>query len=294
MIFRTNKFIDIDTVIHIGALPVSKYILNNLLKAKSHIFFEESNNINEGLFNIDLHIQDNLNLFVDELKSKNKLNPDNSWKNKFEKINESIRKIIDKMDHDFDEIKFKKILIDKLSAESIFISGNSLSIRILDIILNKSKLVNFVGNRGLSGIDGNIAIASGLSSMVESPVYLDLGDLAFFHDSSSLITSIRNAKNLTIIVNNNQGGQIFSLLSQAKDLKDIYDEWFITSHENFSIKNISEGFGCKYYNPSNQKDFEMILLSSSKIKGTKVIELNFKNSDYSKFNNYINDIANNV
>ena len=38
----------------------------------------------------------------------------------------------------------------------------------------------------------------------------------------------------------------------------------------------------------------MILLSSSKIKGTKVIELNFKNSDYSKFNNYINDIANNV
>ncbi|MDG2101531.1 MAG: 2-succinyl-5-enolpyruvyl-6-hydroxy-3-cyclohexene-1-carboxylic-acid synthase [Dehalococcoidia bacterium] len=294
LIFRTNKFLDIDTVIHIGALPVSKYILNNLLKANSHIFFEESNNINEGLFNIDLHIQDNFKLFIDELKSKNKLNPDNLWKNKFKKINESIRIIIEKMDHDFDEIKFKKILIEKLSAESIFISGNSLSIRILDIILNKSKSVNFVGNRGLSGIDGNIAMASGFSSMVENPVYLDLGDLAFFHDSSSLITSIRNAKNLTIIVNNNQGGQIFSLLSQAKDIKEIYDEWFITSHEKFSIKNISEGFGCKYYNPNNQKEFEEILLSSSKIKGTKVIELNFKNSDYTKFNNYIKDITNNV
>tara|TARA_B110000263_G_scaffold245547_1_gene255278 strand:- start:6324 stop:7997 length:1674 start_codon:yes stop_codon:yes gene_type:complete len=294
LIFRSDKFKDIDTVIHIGFLPVSKYIINSLLEAKSHIFFEESENINEGLFNIDLQIQDNFKTFIDDLKLNKIINPHNLWTKKIEQTNKSIRKIIDKMDHNFDEIKFKKILIDQLPEESIFISGNSLPIRILDIVLHKSKSIDFVGNRGLSGIDGNIAIASGFSSIIEVPVYLDLGDLAFLHDSSSLITSIRNSKNLTIIVNNNQGGQIFSLLNQAKDLKDIYDEWFITSHDKFSIKNISEGFGCNYYNPTSQNEFKAILLSTSKIKGTKVIELNFKKSDYSQFNNYIEDITNNL
>jgi 2-succinyl-5-enolpyruvyl-6-hydroxy-3-cyclohexene-1-carboxylate synthase len=77
-------------------------------------------------------------------------------------------------------------------------------------------------------------------------------------------------------------------------LKDIYDEWFITSHDKFSIKNISEGFGCNYYNPTSQNEFKAIFLSTSKIKGTKVIELNFKKSDYSQFNNYIEDITNNL
>ena len=294
LIFRTNKIYDIETVIHIGSLPVSKYIANSLLKAKFHIFFEESKSINEGLFNIDLQIQGNLKDFIASFELKKIKSKENNWNKKFSNINKSIRKIFDINADKIEEIKFKKILLNNIPESSVFISGNSLPIRILDIVLHKSKLINFVANRGLSGIDGNIAIASGLSSILENPVYLDIGDLAFLHDSSSLITAIRNSKNLTIIVNNNHGGQIFNLLPQAKDLKNIYNKWFITAHDEFSIKNIVKGFGCNYYSPENQNDFKDILISTAKTKGTKVIELNFSNTDYSKFNIYIKNITKNL
>jgi len=294
LIFRTNKIHDIETVIHIGSLPVSKHITNSLLNTKFNIFFEESTSVNEGLFNIDLQIQGNLKDFVANFELIKIKSTDNNWNKKFENINQSIRKLLDSTVDKIEEIKFKKILLDNIPESSVFISGNSLPIRILDIVLHKSKLINFVGNRGLSGIDGNISIASGLSSILENPVYLDIGDLAFFHDCSSLITAIRNSKNLTIIVNNNHGGQIFSLLPQAKDLKNIYSELFLTSHDEFSIKNISKGFGCNYYNPKNQKEFKDILISTAKTKGIKVIELNFSNTDYSKFNIYIKNITENL
>ena len=294
LIFRTNKIYDIETVIHIGSLPVSKYIANSLLKAKFHIFFEESKSINEGLFNIDLQIQGNLKDFIAIFELKKIKSKENNWNKKFSNINKSIRKTFDSNTDEIEEIKFKKILLNNIPESSVFISGNSLPIRILDIVLHKSKLINFVANRGLSGIDGNIAIASGLSSILENPVYLDIGDLAFLHDSSSLITAIRNSKNLTIIVNNNHGGQIFNLLPQAKDLKNIYNKWFITAHDEFSIKNIVKGFGCNYYSPENQNDFKDILISTAKTKGTKVIELNFSNTDYSKFNIYIKNITENL
>ena len=294
LIFRTNKIYDIETVIHIGSLPVSKYIANSLLKAKFHIFFEESKSINEGLFNIDLQIQGNLKDFIAIFELKKIKSKENNWNKKFSNINKSIRKTFDSNADEIEEIKFKKILLNNIPESSVFISGNSLPIRILDIVLHKSKLINFVANRGLSGIDGNIAIASGFSSILENPVYLDIGDLAFLHDSSSLITAIRNSKNLTIIVNNNHGGQIFNLLPQAKDLKNIYNKWFITAHDEFSIKNIVKGFGCNYYSPENQNDFKDILISTAKTKGTKVIELNFSNTDYSKFNIYIKNITKNL
>ena len=294
LIFRTNKIYDIETVIHIGSLPVSKYIANSLLKAKFHIFFEESISINEGLFNIDLQIQGNLKDFIASFELKKIKSKENNWNKKFSNINKSIRKTFDSNADEIEEIKFKKILLNNIPESSVFISGNSLPIRILDIVLHKSKLINFVANRGLSGIDGNIAIASGFSSILENPVYLDIGDLAFLHDSSSLITAIRNSKNLTIIVNNNHGGQIFNLLPQAKDLKNIYNKWFITAHDEFSIKNIAKGFGCDYYSPENQNEFKDILISTAKTKGTKVIELNFSNTDYSKFNIYIKNITENL
>ena len=52
-----------------------------------------------------------------------------------------------------DLIMSEKINIVSMVPTTNYISGNSLPVRHLDIIMNKSNKINFVGNRGLSGID---------------------------------------------------------------------------------------------------------------------------------------------
>ncbi|GIS32027.1 MAG: hypothetical protein Ct9H90mP3_8230 [Flammeovirgaceae bacterium] len=44
--------------------------------------------------------------------------------------------------------------------------------------------------------------------MTKKNVFLDIGDLAFYHDLGGLVTAKRNSKSLTIFVNENSGGQI--------------------------------------------------------------------------------------
>ena len=186
-------------------------------------------------------------------------------------------------------MEIKKNLIDILTDNNILVVGNSLTVRLLDIILTNSKINFIYGNRGLSGIDGNIAIASGISSVTDLRVVLDIGDLAFLHDSNSILTARNHAKNLTILVNNNYGGQVFSLLPQAKNLENIFDEWFISEQKNISIENLAKSYGCKYYLSKNIEDFKNIFDDSKNIEGVKIIEVKYPKNQYSNLSNiYMN------
>ena len=292
-LFRSsNPVIIPEVVIHIGSLPVSKFISKIIEKAKNHIFIEDSNRLAEGFSKIDLHLKlrlSSLNTFLAK-NQKNIIKVDNKWKKTLKNFNDILRIKIDDFIGNFKELSLKKTILENIPNNSNFISGNSLPIRHLDLILNKSNKINIVGNRGLSGIDGNISIATGYSSVSDNHTYLDIGDLSFFHDVSSLITAVRHASNLTIIVNNNKGGQIFNLLPQKKNMKKIYDEWFITSHSDFSIENISKSFGCEHHYVNNYSELKNIILENLSKNKVDIIELNISNSDYEDFNSEINKI----
>ena len=295
MIFREeDKRINSETIIHIGSLPVSKYISKNMEKANNHIFIEDSERIAHEFFEIDLHLL-GLDIILNELKNQNNLFLNNHEKRNryFKNLNNKARESINKNFSQIDEITYKKSIINNLPKNSIYISGNSLPIRILDIILNKCDDIRFIGNRGLSGIDGNISIASGISSITDNHVFLDLGDLAFIHDLGGLITAKRNAKNLTIIVNNNGGGQIFNLLPQSKDLVDFYDEWFITPHENINLSELSNSLKIGYFNPTKESELKGIINKEIK-NNINIIEMNFKNTDYHNYNSHIKKVIENI
>ena len=94
-------------------------------------------------------------------------------------------------------------------------------------------------NRGLAGIDGNIATAMGIATVFQKSVAL-LGDLAFLHDVSALTNVIDS--DLTIIVVDNNGGGIFSTLPQRG--VDHFEEVFGTPHDK-DLKKIATAFGIK-------------------------------------------------
>jgi 2-succinyl-5-enolpyruvyl-6-hydroxy-3-cyclohexene-1-carboxylate synthase len=99
-------------------------------------------------------------------------------------------------------------------------------------------------NRGLAGIDGNIATAVGIAEGIKKPVLAVLGDLTFLHDINSLAL-LKNALYPVIcLVINNQGGAIFSF-SPVQEKKDVFEEYFATSHD-FSFSHAALLFGIPY------------------------------------------------
>jgi 2-succinyl-5-enolpyruvyl-6-hydroxy-3-cyclohexene-1-carboxylate synthase len=86
-------------------------------------------------------------------------------------------------------------------------------------------------NRGANGIDGVIATAIGVGLASAQPVTVLLGDVAFLHDSSSLVALARRPVTVRIVVVDNDGGGIFSFLPQAAALEpERFETLFGTPH----------------------------------------------------------------
>jgi 2-succinyl-5-enolpyruvyl-6-hydroxy-3-cyclohexene-1-carboxylate synthase len=106
-------------------------------------------------------------------------------------------------------------LLDALPEDALLFVGNSMAVRELDAFSGTSaKRLTVLGNRGLSGIDGNLstffgAAASGRFSRAVALV----GDLTFLHDLGGLAAG--TGIDAAICVLDNGGGGIFEYLPQA-------------------------------------------------------------------------------
>lgn len=126
----------------------------------------------------------------------------------------------------------------------VFVS-NSTPIRDLDFFLQKSDK-NFIvhQNRGASGIDGIISTALGIAEATKERTFLLIGDLAFFHDLTSLYNAKSEHINLTIILLNNNGGGLFNFLPIAKE-KEVFKKYFLTPLK-LDFEKIIKTFGIDY------------------------------------------------
>jgi 2-succinyl-5-enolpyruvyl-6-hydroxy-3-cyclohexene-1-carboxylate synthase len=102
-------------------------------------------------------------------------------------------------------------------------------------------------NRGLSGIDGTIATATGIAIQTGKPVRALLGDLTFFHDASSLAIDPQDGDlDLHIVVVNDNGGKIFSKLEVKETVsEDIFTRVFQTP-QAASISGLASTYGWAY------------------------------------------------
>ncbi len=87
-------------------------------------------------------------------------------------------------------------------------------------------------NRGLNGIDGVVATAMGLAMARKSrqqaePTVLVIGDVALRHDLGALPMAAELGLDLTVIVIDNDGGEIFDYLPNA-GFGDIHERHFLT------------------------------------------------------------------
>lgn len=139
-----------------------------------------------------------------------------------------------------------------------------------------SSLNGFVvnSNRGTSGIDGCTSTAVGAAMVNQRQTVLLTGDLAFLYDKNAFwIESI--PRNLRVIVFNNMGGGIFSLIDGPNKIKK-FTHYFTTPQKQSSVKDVAQLFGLDYYFCNEKNKLEKTLETFlNPLSSAAVLELKF-------------------
>lgn len=165
-----------------------------------------------------------------------------------------------------------KFIIDNIADHSILYIGNSTVVRSFDAYLSLSnkKNITIATNRGVSGIEGFIASSCGFIDGAKKDIYLIIGDVSFIHDLNSLYFLKDLKHHLKIILINNDGGGIFTLLPIAKE-KSVLD--YITSPHGQTFEKAAKLVDINYIHVNDKKALENKFFELQNYKGHSLMEI---------------------
>jgi 2-succinyl-5-enolpyruvyl-6-hydroxy-3-cyclohexene-1-carboxylate synthase len=123
-------------------------------------------------------------------------------------------------------------MVDALPPDSLLVVGSSNPTRDVALAGRVRPDVLVHRNRGVAGIDGTVSTAIGAATVHRGHSYALIGDLTFLHDANGLLTGPAEQRpDLTIVVLNDDGGGIFTLLEQgAPEHSQSFERVFGTPH----------------------------------------------------------------
>jgi 2-succinyl-5-enolpyruvyl-6-hydroxy-3-cyclohexene-1-carboxylate synthase len=140
----------------------------------------------------------------------------------------AVDKILDESDT-LSEPRVARDVVSSLPGGAALVVASSMPIRDLDLVMPAQEHVRVLANRGVSGIDGFVSTAIGVAlTHDDGPTVALAGDLSLLHDVNGLLADDR--PDLTLVVLNNDGGGIFSLLPQASEDAATFERLFGTPH----------------------------------------------------------------
>lgn len=231
-----------DGVLHIGGRVTSKRMLEWLDRSAptKYVRVDATSQLFDPNDQISATIVGDIPAVLKIAQAEIALNEDPAWLQHWQQANDTIGSILrDKtiVGEQLTELSACRQVSQQLADDQFnnadrptLWAASSLPIRMFDMYADPAGTpVNIQANRGASGIDGTIASAAGYAAGSGKPVVLVIGDLAFLHDLNSLELVARSEIPIMIVLLNNNGGNIFSLLPVAKHT-DVFEQYFITPH----------------------------------------------------------------
>ncbi len=191
------------------------------------------------------------------------------------------RRMADRLTASTGEVAAARLVeADLQTGEGLFL-GASLPVRHFNTFATGDGAPVPVGaNRGASGIDGTVAAAAGFAQGVRRPVTLVLGDLALLHDLNSLALLGGLEHAVRVIVFNNGGGGIFSLLPIA-DQAQLHERYFFTPH-GWRFEHAAAMFHLPYFPADGEGSLREMLSRSRRGGGSCLIEVVTGPEDYKR------------
>jgi 2-succinyl-5-enolpyruvyl-6-hydroxy-3-cyclohexene-1-carboxylate synthase len=129
-------------------------------------------------------------------------------------------------------VQVARDVVAALPSGALLVLGSSNPVRDVALAAVPRRDLVVLSNRGAAGIDGTVSTAIGAALAHEGSCYALLGDLTFLHDLTALVLGPQERRpELTIVVLNDEGGGIFSLLEQgAAEYAPSFERIFGTPH----------------------------------------------------------------
>lgn len=160
--------------------------------------------------------------------------------------------------------------LDRLLPENgIFWAGNSLIVRLIDALAQLPADYPVYSNRGASGIDGLLSTAAGVQRSANKPMLAVIGDISALYDLNSLALIGQSTAPTVLIVVNNDGGSIFSLLPTP----ELERERFYRMPHGLSFEHAAAMFGLSYAKPQGWHELQTAVHQHWHQQGVLLLEL---------------------
>ncbi len=153
--------------------------------------------------------------------------------------------------------------------------GNSLVVRLIDAFSCLPAGYPVFSNRGASGIDGLISTAAGVQRANARPTLAIVGDLSALYDLNALALLRQASAPFVLLVINNNGGQIFSLLPTPQSER----ERFYLMPQNVQFEHAAAMFSLRYQRPTSWTELESALNTAWSKPRATLIEVVVNDSD---------------
>ncbi|HEV7662211.1 MAG TPA: 2-succinyl-5-enolpyruvyl-6-hydroxy-3-cyclohexene-1-carboxylic-acid synthase [Chloroflexota bacterium] len=264
-------------VMRVGAPPTSKPLQQLLERAARQIVVDPGGwREPSGLASAVLHVDPRL--LCTALATVVPARGPGEWHATWRRINAVARQAIERhlnSETDLSEPKVIAELQPLLPANAVVYAGNSMPVRDLDTFLRTDAApIRCLSNRGANGIDGVISSALGASAAGARPVVLLIGDVSFYHDLNGLLAARQHHLDLLVVLINNDGGGIFSFLSQAEtaSVGEHFELLFGTPH-GLDFRPFVEGYGGHFARADDWPMFLTAINDGLHQPGLRVIEV---------------------
>ena len=152
--------------------------------------------------------------------------------------------------------------------------GSSRLVRVADALVGGKK-VPVHSNRGLAGIDGTIATATGVAlagPQTAGVTRLLLGDLTLLHDVGALLLPPGEAEpRLQVIVGNDGGGTIFDTLEVARTAPAADMARVLYTPHAVALEHLARAYGWQYHRVTTRAALDQVL--TAPVAGRQLIEV---------------------